>query len=1661
MDDPSTTHCPRCGAPKIGGQVYGLCARCLGALNFTSDTSPSDGAGGVEFSREDLEASFPQLEILEPLGRGGMGVVYKARQKELGRVVALKLLPPERVADPQFAERFRREAQALASLTHPNIVAIHDFGQTNGLFYLLMEFVDGVNLRQAMNAGRFTPDQALAIVPPVCEALQFAHEHGIVHRDIKPENLLLDKRGHVKIADFGIAKMLGQDASDSDVSESQPAGTPQYMAPEQQQPGHADHRADIYSLGVVLYEMLTGELPAGPLQPPSRRLQIDVRIDQIVLRALEASPEMRFGTAAEFRSSVEAVTRQAASPPIAPKASLLFSALALWGAAWAAMCLISLSFLDMAWFGGFGSTVLGWMAVSEIQRSDGRVRGLWLAVFDVLLFPLLTVNAAMVAVYAKFITPIRNQPYPAMVSPSWPFIVIGLGLLTLLLVVLLDFLVVRAVWRRLNKSHTAEGVSANSWTWRIVVGGLLSLVGGSILLGTPVINELVDDLRLTQAARDHHQEHERTSQHWSDLTTDAAEAMIALEAAKKVENTAEVERLTRESQALRDSTTHAERALNLLALQKHASERERSALLYLLGGGLIATGLLACFREASRSRRLVAAKAGSPPMSGIATVQTPAELASIWNQFFCYRTRGPLMLEENLLTHSHAGGTLSIPLQAIRDVSIGYLPRLMNLAGLSVLSISYEDDGETRQVLISPIEGLYQFSQEAVSEWCAAIRTAVIGATGRKPTTTPPEHLGIPQSSRLLPTILFVAAAVLLLVLFWKLFTESLQTATPSMETATTGFPVSSKISRNHHSVLVVQDEDDETLDYVLYFPGDILVSSSGTRNQADQTWQDEGVVKLKSGRKFAYSRKAISPDELQINGEIFDLQQGRLFVLQVDGNSLQLPVIPTLAVARDPEAVGRLVIDEQEREKNGLIAFSLLKVDVPAGTHDLSLRLRREWEKESHVGIETSLHFVAGASPDPAKRMPKNGAWMARQMGLVRGADEFSLIFSLPDEIPVARLHEAAADVMRRYRSSEGEAKTRSHLVLGSIEPIRLAAITHSDGWECHLYLRAVKLDEFGNPRREPDAPSESAAKADPATPADPVDPTSDLLMETFDFGFAFTGVGEETRLRDDVRLAIERFVQKVDSETGQTPDVRMDPKTRVLTLTGPPEQQRLIAEMVAVLKKNAAVEAVPFTAWGEESKGLQMGLGFRPGERRVYHPGETVTLVVRLKNVGKDKAKHSYRPDLLYRNPPNVTGGDGQPVVFEGVPVPPKGHKRSVEVELTRGGEMDLWELKLALRPPAEAGTQRPAWTLFGTGIFQLGYANTGKLALEIKEPEVESAFTAWGTELGGLQAGIGFRAAEKRRVFHPGETVPLVVRIRNVRQQPVLFRHLSHYFLQTPPVVKDRQEKPVALQGAAPFSGKPKLAAYDLAPDQETELAELTIELLPESAKGDDKAWTLRGVGKHLVRYEQIEGVIGPGNGDPDALLGYMLDTGALELEVTEVADALPAKGSPAETTDLEPTFLKRPEDARVNVAFSPKFDARVFVSCAVPITSTIVDHHVATEELVLSVGTRNGVRFGHAFQILSADSKEHIGVAKVMELESTRCVAKVVSVVPQHSAKSLKGMAAACTPPLPNEGQPEIKKQFDKDIWQTESLENKLIRELLEAHGNETRILIIHE
>lgn len=328
MNDPHA--CPKCGATLPPDAPEGLCPACLlsGALPSDAEamTAPMGDSPRATASQpmaprtvEDLAPLFPQLELLELLGRGGMGAVYKARQKNLDRFVALKILTIDPDAEGGFGERFQREAQALAKLSHPNIVGVFDFGVIDGLYYFLMEYVDGANLRSLIRGGELKPEAALALIPSFCDALQYAHDEGVVHRDIKPENVLVDKKGRVKIADFGLAKLLGQEGADHGLTLTGMAlGTPRYMAPEQlDRPESVDHRADIYSLGVVFYEMLTGEIPMGRFALPSEKVQVDVRFDEIVLRTLERDVERRYQHASEVKTDVESVASigSSVSPP--------------------------------------------------------------------------------------------------------------------------------------------------------------------------------------------------------------------------------------------------------------------------------------------------------------------------------------------------------------------------------------------------------------------------------------------------------------------------------------------------------------------------------------------------------------------------------------------------------------------------------------------------------------------------------------------------------------------------------------------------------------------------------------------------------------------------------------------------------------------------------------------------------------------------------------------------------------------------------------------------------------------------------------------------------------------------------------------------------------------------------------------------------------------------------------------------------------------------------------------------------------------------------------------------------------------------------------------------------------------------------------------------
>jgi len=297
------------------------CPACLLELGLHHWESQDPGVSESAAAREqvppkfkapkpgELASRFPQLEILDLIGHGGMGAVYKARQVRLDRLVALKIIVPDAAAEPGFAERFEREARSLAKLNHPHVVTVHDFGVADGIYYLIMEYVSGTDLRHVIQSKELSPESALAMIPQICDALQFAHDQGIVHRDIKPENILIDLQGNVKIADFGLAKLLERTSDYRTLTGTgQVVGTPHYMAPEQlERPLEVDHRADVYSLGVVFYEMLTGELPLGRFNRPSKSVQVDVRLDQVVLRALEREPGRRYQHVSEIGSDVKSL----------------------------------------------------------------------------------------------------------------------------------------------------------------------------------------------------------------------------------------------------------------------------------------------------------------------------------------------------------------------------------------------------------------------------------------------------------------------------------------------------------------------------------------------------------------------------------------------------------------------------------------------------------------------------------------------------------------------------------------------------------------------------------------------------------------------------------------------------------------------------------------------------------------------------------------------------------------------------------------------------------------------------------------------------------------------------------------------------------------------------------------------------------------------------------------------------------------------------------------------------------------------------------------------------------------------------------------------------------------------------------------------------------
>ena len=267
--------CARCGRAYPEGRL-GLCPACL------------------------LEAEIPpallgdSLELVEEIGRGGMGTVWKARHLRLGRTVAVKFLAPELAAQPDFERRLEREARALALLSHPGIVGVHDYGREDGLGYIVMEYVEGAPLSSAIPLPL---DRAVVVARQVLEALAYAHGRGVVHRDVKPENILLGAAGAVKVTDFGIARLVSGDADPGITAVGRVVGTPRYLAPEALAGAAPDPRMDVYAVGIVLREMVAGPEPGAAALPPA--------LHRIVAKATAARPEDRYPGAHEMAHALE------------------------------------------------------------------------------------------------------------------------------------------------------------------------------------------------------------------------------------------------------------------------------------------------------------------------------------------------------------------------------------------------------------------------------------------------------------------------------------------------------------------------------------------------------------------------------------------------------------------------------------------------------------------------------------------------------------------------------------------------------------------------------------------------------------------------------------------------------------------------------------------------------------------------------------------------------------------------------------------------------------------------------------------------------------------------------------------------------------------------------------------------------------------------------------------------------------------------------------------------------------------------------------------------------------------------------------------------------------------------------------------------------------
>ena len=355
------SRCAACGSPlstapaespparyesSAGGQKQSSSHDAATAIGFAQTpppSSPGTSSSGSAISQSKPVDFGPRYEVQALLGEGGMGAVYRAYDRELDRIVALKLIRPELGADPAISQRFRQELLLASKVSHKNILRIHDLGEANGTKFISMAYVEGEDLHQLLKReGRLPVNRAVTLSKQLCAALEAAHAEGVVHRDLKPQNILLDKAGQVYVSDFGLAKSLAADATQVTVS-GQFLGTPRYMSPEQALAATVDHRSDLYSLGLILYEMVTGDIPfkadstlqtmylrvhEKPQDPRQINPDLPDYLVQIIMRCLETEPGQRYQSAREILDDLESA--QPSRPPSRPLPAVKRSSRRFW-----------------------------------------------------------------------------------------------------------------------------------------------------------------------------------------------------------------------------------------------------------------------------------------------------------------------------------------------------------------------------------------------------------------------------------------------------------------------------------------------------------------------------------------------------------------------------------------------------------------------------------------------------------------------------------------------------------------------------------------------------------------------------------------------------------------------------------------------------------------------------------------------------------------------------------------------------------------------------------------------------------------------------------------------------------------------------------------------------------------------------------------------------------------------------------------------------------------------------------------------------------------------------------------------------------------------------------------------------------------------------------